>query len=164
MTVDNLLPLGSQRCEKLSQCLKLLQLILAPAIPAASHHAPCNLPGASLRYLNQSRAASAIECSSHNGASRHSSMYWSMIRTPSSKRTFGCQPSICESFVMSANVQSGSPGRFGTWTTSPPSRLTRRLTLYVLPDPTLKTSPSRSDAATRTKASTTSVTNVKSLV
>ena len=37
-----------------------------------------------------------------------------MIRTPSSKLIFGCQPSTREILLMSAKEQSGSTGRLGT--------------------------------------------------
>ena len=64
-----------------------------------------------------------------------------MVATPSSNGTVGSQPRDCRIFRMSAQVQSGSPGRLGTWTTSPPMSSTSRFTVWGLPDPRLKISP-----------------------
>src|SRR5262249_39979548 len=92
----------------------------APSTPARS---------AGVRYSNHSFVASAIDAGFQTGASRQYSMFCSMIATPSSNVTFGFQPRTRWILRMSANVESGSPGRFGMWTVSPPRSCARRLTL-----------------------------------
>src|ERR1044071_5661796 len=57
-----------------------------------------------------------------------------MLRTPSANDTFGCQPSSVLILVMSAQVQSGSPGRLSMCTVSvAPSNRTSSLTLTGAP-------------------------------
>src|SRR5262245_9942446 len=63
---------------------------------------------------NHVRVACSIDAGSHTGASRQNSMFRSISATPCSKVIRGSQPSSRVIFVMSAQVQSGSPGRFGT--------------------------------------------------
>src|SRR6185437_5328603 len=72
-------------------------------------HAGCLDP----RKSNQVRVARAIDSGSHSGASRHFSISAIMRWTPSSNGTRGCQPRSCLILVISAQVTSGSPGRFG---------------------------------------------------
>src|SRR6516162_3860799 len=117
------------------------------------------------RCRNQSLVASSIPSTVHTGASRQYSMLSIMIRTPSAKLTSGFQPSSVLILVISAQVQSGSPGRLAMSTTAgAPSRRTRSLTLAGLPLPTLYTSPGLPRSAATSSASMASLTNVKSRV
>ena len=83
------------------------------------------------------RVALAIDSGSHSGASRQYSISATVRATPSSKHTSGFHPSSLDMRVMSADVQSGSPGRFGMWIFSPPSSSTSRFTDCGLPAPRL---------------------------
>src|SRR6516225_5347585 len=90
------------------------------------------------RCRNQSLVASAIPSTVHTGASRQYSMLSIMIRTPSAKLTSGFQPSSVLILVISAQVQSGSPGRLAMWTVAgAPSSRTSSLMLAGSPLPTL---------------------------
>jgi len=71
--------------------------------------------------------------------------------TPSSKLTCGRQSSSEVIREMSAQVQSGSPGRFGMRIFSPPRSSTSRLTDCGLPAPRLYTRPTRGVSALRKK-------------
>src|SRR3989338_8556044 len=80
-------------------------------------------------------AALAMVSGSHKGAFRQYSILSRMRCTPSSKFICCVQPSWVFILVMSAHVQSGSPGRLGMCTTDPPSNSTSRLTVWGMPAP-----------------------------
>jgi hypothetical protein len=65
-------------------------------------------------FKNQVRVAIAMESGSHSGASRQCSMSPIIRATPSSNVTMVFHPSLLRILPLSAKVQSGSPGRFGT--------------------------------------------------
>src|ERR1043166_4345234 len=91
------------------------------------------------------------------GASAHAWMCPNMLATPCSNETLGVHPNSPLIFRVSAQVQSGSPGRFGTYTTDPPSNSTSRLTLCGELDPRLKIYPDSFDSAAAKNARATSV-------
>src|SRR5919202_593886 len=66
------------------------------------------------RNSNQVLVAAAIDVGSHTGASAQRSMSRIISATPSSNETLGLQPRRCWILLMSAHVQSASPGRLGT--------------------------------------------------
>src|SRR5262249_11966887 len=66
------------------------------------------------RYSNQVSVAAAIDGASQTGASSQRWISRTMDATPYSKETCGPQPTRSRVFGVSAQVQSGSPGRFGT--------------------------------------------------
>src|SRR5262249_55896695 len=104
---------------------KLVDPLGLPPIvsPNPPKHVPLSLPNAS----NQVFVAFLIDSGSHNGASRQ---FWisAIIRpTPSSNGMSGFQSRSRLIFATSAQVTSGSPGRFGIYTTGPPINSTSRL-------------------------------------
>src|SRR5882672_2519185 len=109
--------------------LDLVAVFLGEGRQHGQHSAP--------RCWNQVRVAVAIDSGSQRGALRQYSMAASTFPTPSSKPTVGRQSSSEVMREMSAQVQSGSPGRFGTRIFSPPSSSTSRFTDWGFPAPRL---------------------------
>ena len=85
--------------------------------------------------LNQSSVAFSIEFLSQSGAFFQYSIFARIFETPASKDTFGDQPNSDTIFLLLAHVMSGSPGRFGRKTFSPPSKFASVLTLIGLFEP-----------------------------
>src|SRR5262249_33207962 len=97
---------------------KLIDRLDLPPIVTANRlkHVPYSVLNAS----NQVFVAFLIDSGSHNGASRQFWISAIISATPSSKGISGFQSRSRLTFVMSAQVTSGSPGRFGIYTTGPP--------------------------------------------
>src|SRR6185312_12526862 len=123
------LPIARPWAEDLLEFLHRLDL---PTVPLFGAHAVFS-PSMS----NHVSVAFAMEAVSQTGAVRQWSMWSTISATPSSNDTVGSQPSSVRIFVVSAHVTSGSPGRLGTWITSPLRSSTSLLTDCGCPAPRL---------------------------
>src|SRR5262249_33272835 len=110
------------RPDRVAQLVDRLDL---PPIVAANRlqHVPYSVPNAS----NQVFVAFLIDSGSHSGASRQFWISAIIDLTPCSNGMSGRQSRSRLIFATSAQVTSGSPGRFGIYTTGPPINSTSRL-------------------------------------
>src|SRR5262249_23741262 len=107
------------------QVAKLLDRLDLPPIVAPNRlqHVPYSVPHTSTQVF----VAFLIDSGSHNGASRQFWISAIISPTPCSNGMSGFQSRSRLIFATSAQVTSGSPGRFGIYTTGPPINSTSRL-------------------------------------
>src|SRR5262249_41256935 len=139
---------GPDRVAQLVDALDLAPIVAANRL----QHVPYSVPNAS----NQVFVAFLIDSGSHSGASRHFWVSAIISATPSSNGMSGFQSRSRLIFATSAQVTSGSPGRFGIYTTGPPINSTSRLIDCGAPAPRFQISPLFSVSAASRNACATS--------